>query len=95
MKPSHVPSLQFARRCEPRAAAARVERAPETGDATDWTMPVREFPRQSMKINLISMLQQSDSSLFSALFREIFPKKPRSRLKSGHCVPLFGRNRRN
>ncbi len=39
------------------------------------TMQGREFPRQSMKSNLISMLQQSDSSVFSRRASGNLPEK--------------------
>ena len=59
------------------------------------TMQGREFPRQSMKSNLISMLQQSDSSVFSPAPREIFPKKPGEWVFFRLSGPGFGQSRRN
>ena len=70
-----------------------VDRRP--GDATASTMPAREFPRQSIKIKFISMLQAGNSSFFSGLFRENFPKNCIKKLWDGLTAPSPNRKRRN
>jgi hypothetical protein len=82
--------------CNLPAAAQRAQPSDERcadrrcGDATASTMPVREFPRQSIKIKFISMLHAGNSSFFPPFFGKTsrknisksrvgdFPPRPRT-----------------